>query len=290
MAAGGSPARPDRLVTTGVDDGWLAGWTRSDARIGQILALSGLLAWNLATLSLGASWLPSLVSVGGAVLAQAVASRLAGLRSLDWRSPLITGLSLSLLLRGDSLWVPAAGAALAIGSKFLLRVNGKHLFNPAAFAILVLLGTGHAWVSPGQWGHSVILAAAIACAGVLVLQRASRLDVAAAFGLAYAGLLVWRAVRLGDPMAIPLHQLQSGALILFACFMITDPRTTPDARGARLLFAGAVAGLAHWLLFVQQVQYGLYAALILVSLGVPVLDRLFPGRRFVWRRSPEVPA
>ena len=52
-----------------------------------------------------------------------------------------------------------AAAALAIGSKFILRVRGKHLFNPANFgvgaALLVLPGT---WISPGQWGSDVALA------------------------------------------------------------------------------------------------------------------------------------
>ena len=46
-----------------------------------------------------------------------------------------------------------AAPVLAIGSKFLFRVRGKHLFNPAAFAIVALLLTSdEVWVSPGQWG------------------------------------------------------------------------------------------------------------------------------------------
>jgi Na+-transporting NADH:ubiquinone oxidoreductase subunit NqrB len=254
-----------------------------DARLSQIAALSGLLIWNIAEISLGASLLPSLVSVAGCVVAQVVAARLAGLSGVDLRSPLITGLSLSLLLRGDALWVQAAGAALAIGSKFLIRMRGKHLFNPAAFAILVLLQTGHAWVSPGQWGHSVILVAAILLLGSLVLQRAARLDVAIAFIVAYLGLLLLRAAWLGDPPAIPLHQVENGALLLFTCFMITDPRTTPAARSARVVFAVAVAGLAHWLIFFRQVSPGLYVALVAASLFVPILDHCFPARRFAWR-------
>jgi Na+-transporting NADH:ubiquinone oxidoreductase subunit NqrB len=254
-----------------------------DARLSQIAALSGLLIWNIAELSLGASLAPSLVSIGGALVAQIIAARLARLPKVDLRSPLITGLSLSLLLRGDALWVQGLAAGLAIGSKFLIRVRGKHLFNPAAFAILVMLFTGHAWVSPGQWGHSVFVVAAILLLGSLVLQRAARLDIAIAFIAAYLGLLLLRAIWLGDPVAIPLHQAENGALLLFTCFMITDPRTTPDARWGRVLFAVAVAGLAHWLIFFRQVSPGLYIALIAVSLFVPILDRCLPAGRFVWR-------
>ena len=68
----------------------------------------------------------------------------------------------------------------------------------------------------------------------------------------YALLVVGRAVWLGDPLTIPLHHLQSGALLLFAFFMISDPKTTPDSRAGRVLFATLVA------LGAVLVQFGLY--------------------------------
>ncbi len=262
----------------------------TDARLWQIAVLASLLAWNITVLSLGASLAPSLAALGGTLLAQAAWSAALGLRPVDLRSALITGLSLSLLLRTDALWLQAAAGVLAITSKVLIRVDGKHLFNPAAVAILVMLWSGHGWVSPGQWGQSLILASAMLLLGIMVLQRAARLDVALCFGGTYAALLVLRAIRLGDPLSIPLHQLQSGALVLFCCFMITDPRTTPDARTARLLYAAAVAVLAHWLIFVRQVPFGLYLALIAVAFVVPILDRLLPADRFTWRRLSETTA
>lgn len=254
-----------------------------DARFWQIAALSALLAWNISQLSLGASVLPSVVAITCSLAAQALATRLAGLRSIDLRSPLITGLSLSLLLRGDALWVLALAACVAIASKFAIRVRGKHLFNPAAFAIVALIVTGHAWVTPGQWGQSTFIVSAIVFLAILVLTRAARLDVALAFLAAHATLLFVRAAWLGDPLTIPLHQLQNGALLLFAFFMITDPRSTPDSRPARLVFAVVVAALAHWLVFDQQLRPALYVALLAASLLVPLLDRLWPAPRFVWR-------
>src|SRR2546422_5386760 len=49
-----------------------------------------------------------------------------------------------------------------------------------------------------------------------------------------------------------LKQLQSGALLLFTFFMISDPKTTPDSRAGRILFAIIVATGAAY------VQFGLY--------------------------------
>lgn len=69
--------------------------------------------------------------------------------------------------------------------------------------------------------------------------------------------------------------------------MITDPRTTPDARVARILFAVAVAALAHWLAFAEQMRPALYVALVATSLLVPILDLIFPAGRFVWHRPLE---
>ena len=133
----------------------------------------------------------------------------------------------------------------------------------------------------------------MACVGGLVAWRALRSDVALAFLVAWAGLLFGRALWLGDPLAIPLHQLQSGSLLLFAFFMISDPKTTPDARGCRLAFGALVAALAFHLQFVlYRPSGGLILALFLLSPLVPVLDRLFPGPRYAWpgpRKEPAMP-
>ena len=202
---------------------------------------------------------------------------------LDLRSPLITGLSLGLLLRADEPWIHVAAGAVAILAKFVFRIDGKHVWNPAGFAIVVLLfGTDHAWISPGQWGASVAFAALVAFLAILVLQGSRRGDIALFFLGSHAALLFVRALWLGDPLAIPLHQLESGALLIFAFFMISDPKTAPDARSARLLFAVGVALLAHYLAFFMQMRPALYVSLIALSPVNPLLDRLFPAERLQW--------
>ncbi len=255
----------------------------ADARHYQIAALGVLLAVNITVLDLGAGVLPSILAIGSALASQAACSRIWRLPRLDLRSPLITGLSLSLLLRADEPWVYVAGGIIAVSSKFLLRFEGKHLWNPAGLAIVVLLlGTDHVWISPGQWGASLWFAALLAFLAILVLQAARRADISLFFLGAHAALLFARALWLGDPLAIPVHQLESGSLLLFAFFMISDPRTTPAARLGRLLLALAVALLAHWLAFFMQMRPALYVALIALSPLTPMLDRIFRAERFQW--------
>jgi len=42
--------------------------------------------------------------------------------------------------------------------------------------------------------------------------------------------VIGRSLYVGEPLTIPFHRLESGALLLFTFFMISDPKTTPDSR------------------------------------------------------------
>src|SRR5499427_1817793 len=215
-------------------------WT--DARHYQIAALSTLLVFNFGWLDFGARPLNSALAIAGALATQAVCARLTGLPTIDLRSPLITGLSLSLLLRADAAWLHALAGVIGIGSKFVLRLDGKHIWNPAGFAIVVLLFVSNdVWISPGQWGSAIWFAVLLSFFAILVLHAARRSDVAIFFLGSHVALLFARAWWLGDPLAIPIHQLQSGSLLIFSFFMISDPRTSPDSRLGRFIFAASVA-------------------------------------------------
>ncbi|MBI3444124.1 MAG: RnfABCDGE type electron transport complex subunit D [Magnetospirillum sp.] len=254
-----------------------------DARHIQLSILGLLLAVNLVEVDFGADPASAAVAVGAGIATQILCSRLVGLPRAELRSAVIAALSLSLLLRGDALWVHALAAVIAIGAKFLVRVRGKHIFNPSALGIAVLIfATDHAWVSPGQWGTNLWFALLLSLLGFCVLHASRRTDIVLFYLFCHCGLLLARALWLGDPLAITLNQLQNGSLLLFAFFMISDPRTIPDARRGRFLFAALVALVAHWLAFHWHFRPALYAALVGLSPLIPLLDRLFPADRFEW--------
>src|SRR5262245_35218294 len=83
-------------------------------------------------------------------------------------------------------------------------------------------------------------------------------------------------------MAIPLHRLESGALLLFTFFMISDPKTTPDSRAGRILFAALVAFGAWYVQFRLFRTNGLLWSLAAFSIIVPLIDWLLPGTRYEW--------
>ena len=259
----------------------------SDARHYQIAALATLVTYNFGWIDFGARPLNSALALGACLLTQIVCSRVIGI-PIDLRSPLITGLSLSLLLRADEPWIHALAGLIAIGSKFVLRIDGKHIWNPAGFAIVVLLFTAksHVWISPGAWGSQVWFAALLCFFAILVLGAARRSDIAIFFLGTHAALLFARALWLGDLLAIPVHQLQSGSLLIFTFFMISDPRTSPDSRLGRFIFAASVACVAHYMAFFMQMRPALYIALIALAPFVILIDRFLPAQRFTWTRPP----
>ena len=261
---------------------------RHDPRYYQIATLGTLLVWGLVGLDFEVKWTNALAIAVTTQLVQWAGDRHAG-RAYDPRSAIITSLSLCLLLRTNDLPVAVFAATVAIGSKFLVRVNGKHIYNPANIGIaLSVLLTGSAWISAGQWGNAALAALFFACAGVTVVQRAERSDVTFAFLAFYGGLVFYRSFVLGEPMTIPAHRLQSGALLLFAFFMISDPKTTPDTRAGRILFAAIVAFGAYVVHFWWFRTNGLVWSLAAFSPLVPFIDRLLPGGRYQWTR-PAVP-
>jgi hypothetical protein len=253
-----------------------------DPRLYQIASLSTLLLYGLLFLHFDVSSWQIAITLGTALLTQYAGTRYYNMPSFDPRSPLISALSLCLLLRTDHLEVTALASIIAIGSKFVIRWKEKHLFNPTNLALVVVLASGIGWISPGQWGQVAWFGFLIACLGSLVVTRAARADVTLAFLGFYVGLLFTRALWLGDPLTIPLHQIESGALLIFAFFMISDPKTTPDSRIGRVAFALCVALAALY------VQFGLFRpngplwGLIACAPLVPLVDYLLPGVRYTW--------
>jgi Na+-transporting NADH:ubiquinone oxidoreductase subunit NqrB len=264
-------------------DTWRAALPK-DARVFQILFLASLLSVGVLTRDFTLRWEQMALTFAAGLMTQIYALHRIGMPNGSYLSAVVTCFGLSILLRADSLWVHPLIAIIAIGSKFVLRVNGKHLYNPANLGVMVaLILLPGAWVSPGQWGHDLVAAGWFLMLGSVVTGRARRWDVSWMFLGCFLGMVALRMLLLGQNPWVFVHQLGNGALLLFTFFMISDPMTIPNHRRARLLYAAIVAGFAiFW-------QYGLFKpnalvwALFLCTPLVPLLDRWWKAERFQWR-------
>lgn len=253
-----------------------------DPRLYQIASLGSLLTYGLLWLHFEASIPQIAITFGMALLTQYVGTRLYKLPAFDPLSALVSAVGLCIFLRTNDLAMVALASLIAIGSKFVIRWKKKHIFNPTNLALVVILASGLGWISPGQWGQVAWLGFLIACMGSLVVTRAARADVTLSFLAFYLGLLVARALWLGDPLTIPFHQIESVTLLIFSFFMISDPKTTPNSRAGRIFFTFLVAVAALFVQFVLWRPNGPLWGLIVCSPLVPLLDYLFPGVRYNW--------
>ncbi len=232
-------------------------------------------------------------------------------QSLVWpASALLTGNGVAFILRvpgtqhGDwwSLngWYIYVGVASAsILSKYLVRQHGRHIFNPSNLGlVLVFLLLGSSRVEPlyfwwGPISPGVVAALAIIVVGaVIILSRLRLLAMAVAFWFTFAAGLGVIAVA-GHCMSArwsfdPVCDgsfwwvlVTSPELLVFMCFMMTDPKTVPDGRVARGVFGAAVGFGATLFVAPQQTEFSSKVA-ILASLAVvcavrPLLERCCPA-------------
>lgn len=280
--------------------------TRRDPRLRLAMVLLTVQVLGQTVLDFKLSIAQILVTMGVcAVLEVTVTLRRTGV--LVWpASALLTGNSIALLLRatgtdhGDwwSLngihWFVLAGV-LALGSKYLVRPGGRHLFNPSNVGLVwVLLVVGPAGVFPqylwwGPWRGAPVLAATavIVVGAVWILRQVGMVPMAAAF-LATFGTLIGVAALAGDsfwaiwhPVPVAggfywLNVVLSPEVLIFVFFMMSDPQTAPRTPRGRLVFGALTAVVAAGLVVVQPTEFGvklgILASLTFTCALVPFID------------------
>lgn len=263
-----------------------------DARYFQLIFQSMFLAYGIFHLHWnGECWLYT-IYFGVSILTQIICESLfikkpqRSFRRLinGLPSALISSFGLTLLLKTTYVGIGVLAAFVAIISKYIIRINGKHLFNPSALGIVVaLLFTGDAWINAGQWGSDVVLLFGALCMGCIVVTRVQKLDTSLAFLGTFAALLFVRQILfLGWPLDFFVQSISTGSLLLFSFFMITDPKTTPNHSIARIVWAAVVAAVAFYLATFHFVNGAPVWVLILSQPLVPVLDHVFKEKLFEW--------
>ncbi|MEH1883150.1 RnfABCDGE type electron transport complex subunit D [Nostoc sp.] len=229
------------------------------------------------------------VAIATSLATQWILSLVTGKEQMaNLRSALITSLGLSLLLRADCWTTMAIAAVIAIASKFIFQVGDKHFFNPTNFGIIsALILTPDAWVSPGQWGEEWWYGLLFAGTGGMILQRVGRWDTTAAFLGSYSLLEAIRNLWLGWTWDVYWHRLMSGSLLLFALFMITDPRSIPNSRIGRVVWAICIAGLTFILRNYFFISTAVFWALFALAPLTILLDVLWLAPRFSWQEADE---
>ena len=268
-----------------------------DARYFQVMFQAFFLTYGIFFLGWTADWIHYTLSVGGCLffnyLFESVRRKalLPAIGNDGWQlwafSSLISAMSLCLLLKTGHWYTSVLAALLTVSSKYLFRVNRRHIFNPSAFGIAAtLILTNDAWLSPAQWGANAVVFFTVVTLGTIVVTRVQKLDVSLAFLVTFVGLLFWRQVLiLGWPLDHFLHSLSTGSLLLFTFFMISDPKTSPDHPLARIIWAVLIAAAAFYLAAFKWKFNTLLWVLVAAAPLLPVLNYFFKAVPFDWRRQ-----
>jgi len=255
-----------------------------DARHYQILFLGTFLLYGTFILGWDTHWDHCIAIFTTAMLTQLAGIKYLKLPAHSWKSAMISILGLCLLLKANHWSICALAALLAIASKFFIRINGKHIFNPGNFGLIaVILLTQQAWISPGQWGSGAILLFLVGTLGSAVVHKVSRLDISFTFLGTLMALQAWRnLVYQGWPFDYWLQQFSNGSLLLFTFFMITDPVTTPNHKTARIIWSIMIAALSFYLGNYKFVNGAPVWVLFFIAPLTPLFDIVFKAARFQW--------
>ena len=193
-----------------------------------------------------------LLAIGSAVVVELALGRLIHGAWVHPASAYTSGISVGILVRSPMLWPFALCSVLSIMSKYVLRVKGRHLWNPSNFGLCVLFfpaAYGMLDIAPlnTQWGNNMWPMLVIWIVGLYTIWKVKRFHITATYIAAFVVLAAVRGVVTGDGFWTEVAPLTGPMYQLFALFMITDPVTTVSSKkgemGVTVLIALAEFGL-----------------------------------------------
>jgi len=242
--------------------------------LATIVLVTGQLAFGFLE-----SWTRTALAISTSILTELVLGRIFQGRWPHLASGYVSGISVGMLVRSPAYWPYALCAAISISSKYLIRVDGRHIWNPSNLgivAMLVLASDSVASLSV-QWGNMWLPMVIVWCFGSVIVATLGRLHVTASYVGAFLFFSMVRATMTGHPWLAEVAPITGPMYQLYIFFMITDPKTSVHPKWAQCLVAVAIAGVeAIFRLF--QFVHAPYYALFLVGPTANVIEILLARR------------
>jgi Na+-translocating ferredoxin:NAD+ oxidoreductase RnfD subunit len=224
-----------------------------------------------------------LLAIGTAVAVELGAGRLTYGSWPHPASAYTSGISVGILVRAPMLWPFALCSALSILSKYVLRVKGRHLWNPSNFGLCVLFfpaAYGLLDVAPlnTQWGNNMWPMLVIWIVGLYTIWKVKRFHITATYIVAFVGLAFVRSLITGDGFWTEVAPLTGPMYQLFALFMITDPVTTVSSRSGEMGVTVLIAIVEFFLRLAEFIAAPFYA-LFLVGPAAMLVETLWTGEK-----------
>ena len=210
------------------------------------------------------SWSRTFLAIATAIGVELVVGRLLYGKWPHLASAYVSGISVGMLIRSPAFWPYALCSAISIVSKYAIRVQGRHIFNPSNFgvvAMLVLAADQVAGLSI-QWGNTLLPMVIVWMFGSVILYIIGRLHITLTYVLSFIFFAVIRAAVTGHPFLGEVAPITGPMYQLYIFFMITDPKTTVHPKWAQCLVAFLVAALEATFRLMEFVHAPYYALFI----------------------------
>ena len=140
------------------------------------------------------SYKKTVLAIVVAIATEMILGRIFFHKGLHPASAYISGISVGILVRSPAYWPYALCSAISIMSKYVLRIKGRHIWNPSNFGISVMLFFVPETVASLsiQWGNYLLPMVVIWILGSVIIWRLRRFHIT---GIYVASFIVFAFLR-----------------------------------------------------------------------------------------------
>jgi Na+-transporting NADH:ubiquinone oxidoreductase subunit NqrB len=220
------------------------------------------------------------IAILASLLTELVLGRIFTAKWPHLASAYVSGISVGILVRSPAFWPYAICAIVSIMSKYVLRVNGRHIWNPSNFGISVLLFLAPETVAglSIQWGNYLLPMLVIWVLGSVTIARLHRFNITGTYVACFLAFAFLRSYITGNPWQSEVAPLTGPMYQLFIFFMITDPKTTVRSKTWQCVVVAMVA-FVEMILRLSHVVYAPFYALFLVGPTALLIEQWFESSK-----------
>jgi hypothetical protein len=201
-------------------------------------------------------------------------------------TPVIIGLGISLLIDTNHLWVYLFAVLAANLSKILIKIDGKHIYNPGAFGVAFTLLFFNNYVS----GNLNLFNGDILTSSIFFGLGLANVIYARMYKMSLYWLLFFLAINVCAEIyqdaiwQVPLLIMLNPSFIIFTFHMISDPRTVPIKQ---VWVVALIYAVIDFILRVNKYPNSFYHAVI-IGQSILVLYSILRKYEFGLRKAAPV--
>jgi hypothetical protein len=195
-------------------------------------------------------------------------------------SAYISGISAGILVRSPLLWPYFLVSLVSITSKYVLRVKGRHIWNPTNFGVsaAAFLAPATVTVLSIQWGNVLAPMIVIWLLGSVIVWRVGRAHISATYVASFLFFSWVTSLITGNSWSATVAPITGPMYQLFIFFMVTDPKTAVGPKWAQCLVVFVVA-FVEMVLRLNEVVYAPFYALCLVGPSALLIEAALKSAR-----------